>query len=159
MLRLEIEIALLEGKVAVKDLPALWNAKMEEYLGVTPPNDAVGVLQDIHWSGGMIGYFPTYALGNLVSAQLWEKINQDIPDLTDQIRAGKFEALLGLAAREDPSPRGQVRTAGTGAEGHRVQDRSGGLYPLPDEEVRRDLRSVIPTCFAVSSGPPSCSPF
>jgi carboxypeptidase Taq len=94
MLRLDIEIALLEGKVAVKDLPALWNAKMEEYLGITPPNDAVGVLQDIHWSGGMIGYFPTYALGNLVSAQLWEKINQDIPDLTDQIRAGKFEALL-----------------------------------------------------------------
>ncbi|MFH1524933.1 MAG: carboxypeptidase M32 [Chloroflexota bacterium] len=94
MLRLEIEIALLEGKVAVKDLPALWNAKMEEYLGITPPNDTVGVLQDIHWSGGMIGYFPTYALGNLVSAQLWEKINQDIPDLTDQIRAGKFAALL-----------------------------------------------------------------
>ena len=95
MLRLDIEIALLEGKVAVKDLPALWNAKMEEYLGITPPNDTVGVLQDIHWSGGMIGYFPTYALGNLVSAQLWEKINQDIPDLTDQIRQGKFDALLG----------------------------------------------------------------
>ena len=95
MLRLEIEIALLEGKVAVKDLPALWNAKMKEYLGVTPPNDAQGVLQDIHWSGGMIGYFSTYALGNLISAQLWEKINQDIPDLPDQIRLGKFDALLG----------------------------------------------------------------
>jgi carboxypeptidase Taq len=94
MLRLEIEMALLEGKVAVKDLPALWNAKMQEYLGVTPPDDARGVLQDVHWSGGIIGYFPTYVLGNLVSAQLWEKINQDIPDLNDQIRAGKFEALL-----------------------------------------------------------------
>ncbi len=94
MLRLDIEIALLGGKVAVKDLPALWNAKMEEYLGITPSNDTVGVLQDIHWSGGMIGYFPTYALGNLISAQLWEKINQDIPDLTEQIRAGKFETLL-----------------------------------------------------------------
>jgi carboxypeptidase Taq len=94
MLRLEIEIALLEGKVAVKDLPTLWNTKMKEYLGVTPPDDAQGVLQDIHWSGGMIGYFSTYALGNLISAQLWEKINQDIPDLPDQIRAGKFEALL-----------------------------------------------------------------
>ena len=94
MLRLEIEIALLEGKVAVKDLPEVWNAKMQEYLGVTPPDDATGVLQDIHWSGGMIGYFSTYALGNLISAQLWEKINQDIPDLDDQIRAGKFEALL-----------------------------------------------------------------
>ena len=94
MLRLEIEIALLEGKVAVRDLPALWNAKMQEYLGVTPPDDATGVLQDIHWSGGSIGYFSTYALGNLISAQLWEKINQDLPDLSDQVSAGKFEALL-----------------------------------------------------------------
>ena len=94
MLRLEIEIALVEGKVMVKDLPAVWNAKMEEYLGVTPPDDAVGVLQDIHWSGGSIGYFSTYALGNLISAQLWEKINQDIPDLSDQIRAGNFKPLL-----------------------------------------------------------------
>jgi carboxypeptidase Taq len=95
MLRLEIEIAVIEGKLAVKDLPGYWNAKMQEYLGVTPPNDAAGVLQDIHWSFGGLGYFSTYALGNLVSAQLWEKINQDIPDLADQIRAGKFEALLG----------------------------------------------------------------
>jgi carboxypeptidase Taq len=94
MLRMEIEIALMEGKLAVKDLPEYWNVKMNEYLGVTPTNDAKGVLQDIHWSGGMIGYFATYALGNLISAQLWEKINQDIPDLPDQIRAGKFESLL-----------------------------------------------------------------
>ncbi len=95
MLRLEIEIAMLEGQVNVKDLPDLWNSKMKEYLGVTPANDSQGVMQDIHWSGGMIGYFSTYALGNLVSAQLWEKINQDIPNLADQIRAGKFEELLG----------------------------------------------------------------
>jgi carboxypeptidase Taq len=95
MLRLEIEIAIVEGKLAVKDLPEVWNSKMEEYLGVVPPNDAKGVLQDIHWSGGMMGYFSTYALGNLISAQLWEVINQDIPDLPEQIRAGKFEALLG----------------------------------------------------------------
>ncbi len=95
MLRLEIEIALMEGKLAVKDLPEVWNTKMQEYLGVTPPNDARGVLQDIHWSGGMIGYFSTYALGNLVSAQLWEKINEDIPNLSEQIREGKFDTLLG----------------------------------------------------------------
>jgi carboxypeptidase Taq len=94
MLRLEIEMALIEGKLAVKDLPAAWNSRMEEYLGVTPPNDAKGVLQDIHWANGYFGYFSTYALGNLISAQLWEKINQDIPDLADQIRSGKFEALL-----------------------------------------------------------------
>jgi carboxypeptidase Taq len=95
MLRLELEIAMVEGRVEIKDLPEIWNSKMREYLGVTPPNDAKGVLQDIHWSGGMLGYFSTYALGNLVSAQLWEKINKDIPDLDDQIRKGDFSGLLG----------------------------------------------------------------
>ena len=95
MLRLEIEIAMVEGSVALKDLPAFWNSKMKEYLGVVPPNDALGVLQDIHWSFAGIGYFSTYSLGNIISAQLWEKINKDIPDLDAQIRNGKFDALLG----------------------------------------------------------------
>ncbi len=95
MLRLELEIGMVEGRLAVKDLPEIWNTKMNEYLGVTPTNDALGVLQDMHWSGGAIGYFSTYALGNLVSAQLWEKINADIPDLNEQIRKGKFDDLLG----------------------------------------------------------------
>jgi len=94
MLRLELEIGMVEGRIAVKDLPEIWNSKMQEYLGITPPNDAKGVLQDIHWSGGSIGYFSTYALGNLVSAQLWEKINEEIPDLSDQIRKGNFAELL-----------------------------------------------------------------
>jgi carboxypeptidase Taq len=95
MLRMELEIALLEGSLRVADLPEVWNAKMQEYLGVTPPNNALGVLQDVHWSGGMMGYFPTYALGNMVSAQLWQRIVQDIPDLAIQIEHGKFENLLG----------------------------------------------------------------
>jgi carboxypeptidase Taq len=94
MLRLELEIGMVEGTLAVKDLPEVWNAKMHEYLGITPPDDANGVLQDIHWSGGAIGYFSTYALGNLVSAQLWEKINKDIRNLDDQIRKGDFSELL-----------------------------------------------------------------
>jgi carboxypeptidase Taq len=94
MLRLELEIGMIEGTVQVKDLPDIWNAKMDEYLGVTPPNDALGVLQDVHWSGGMLGYFSTYALGNLISAQLWEKITIDIPDLSEQFRKGEFGALL-----------------------------------------------------------------
>ncbi len=94
MLRLELEIGLMEGSVQVVDLPALWNQKMEEYLGIVPPNNREGVLQDVHWSGGMIGYFPTYALGNLVSAQLWEKIHESIPNLEDQISQGKFDDLL-----------------------------------------------------------------
>jgi carboxypeptidase Taq len=95
MLRLELEIAMVEESIALKDLPEIWNAKMKEYLGITPPNDAQGVLQDVHWSYGSVGYFSTYALGNLVSAQLWEKINQDIRNLDDQIRQGEFAELLG----------------------------------------------------------------
>src|ERR1044071_5088869 len=95
MLRLELEIAMVEGNIAIKDLPEIWNTNMEEYLGVTPPDHAKGVLQDIHWSIGSIGYFSTYALGNLVSVQLWEKINKDIRNLEDQIRKGDFSELLG----------------------------------------------------------------
>jgi carboxypeptidase Taq len=94
MLRLELEIALMEGSLAVADLPAAWNAKMKEYLGITPANDAEGVLQDVHWSSGLFGYFPTYALGNLVSAQLWETLRKDLPDLDAQIEKGKFADLL-----------------------------------------------------------------
>lgn len=94
MLRLEIELGLIEGEIEVADLPEIWNTKMEQYIGLTPASDAQGVLQDVHWSGGAFGYFSTYALGNLVSCQLWEKIHQDIPDLPDHIRQGRFDALL-----------------------------------------------------------------
>jgi len=95
MLRMELEIKLLEGTLAVKDLPAAWSEGMHDYLGLVPPNDSQGVLQDVHWSAGSFGYFPTYALGNLVSAQIWEKILQDLPDINDQIRQASFEELLG----------------------------------------------------------------
>ena len=94
MLRLELEIAMLEGSLAVKDLPEAWRTRMKDYLNLEPPNDAQGVLQDVHWSGGMVGYFPTYALGNLISAQLWEKVCQEIPDLETQIERGEFSHLL-----------------------------------------------------------------
>jgi carboxypeptidase Taq len=94
MLRLELEIALLEGSLAVKDLPEAWNARMKDYLGIVPPNDKLGVLQDVHWSSGLMGYFPTYALGNLLSAQWWEKILVDIPTIENQIENGKFDELL-----------------------------------------------------------------
>lgn len=94
MLRLELEIALMEGDLKVADLPTAWNDRMNDYLGIVPPNDADGVLQDVHWSSGILGYFPTYSLGNLVANQLWEKINQDIPDLSSQIQGGDFSDLL-----------------------------------------------------------------
>jgi len=94
MVRLELEIELMEGNLKVVDLPGAWNERMNDYLGVVPPNDAEGVLQDVHWAGGALGYFPTYSLGNLVSNQLWEKINQDIPKLSSQIQKGDFSELL-----------------------------------------------------------------
>ena len=95
MLRLEMEIALMEGSLAVKDAPEAWNEKFKQYLGITPPDDAHGVLQDVHWSFGGFGYFPTYALGNLVSSQIWESMLKDIPDVEEQISKAKFDGLLG----------------------------------------------------------------
>jgi carboxypeptidase Taq len=94
MLRLELEIALMEGSLEVRDLPEAWNSRMKEYLGLTPPNDAQGVLQDVHWSQGYFGYFSTYALGNLVSAQIWETLRADVPDLEKNIAEGEFKPLL-----------------------------------------------------------------
>jgi carboxypeptidase Taq len=95
MLRFEIERALLEGQVRVADLPEVWNEKMRDYLGVTPPNDALGVLQDIHWSSGLIGYFPTYALGTVISVQLFEAALEDQHDIPARIERGDFSGLLG----------------------------------------------------------------
>ncbi len=95
MLRFELEQAMVEGRVAVQDLPALWNAKMEEYLGLRPETDAEGVLQDIHWSLGALGYFPTYALGNLMSAQLFEAARRALPGLDDEVAGGGFGGLHG----------------------------------------------------------------
>jgi carboxypeptidase Taq len=94
MLRFELENALLEGELKVKDLPKIWEEKMQEYLGIEPPNDAQGVLQDIHWSQAYLGYFPTYSLGNLMSAQLFQQAMKDIPSVPKQIEAGQFGQLL-----------------------------------------------------------------
>jgi len=94
MLRFELELALIEGNFEVSDLPDAWNTKMDEYLGITPTTDADGVLQDIHWSVGIFGYFSTYTLGNLVASMFWEKILEDIPDLESHFEVGKFDRLL-----------------------------------------------------------------
>lgn len=90
MIRFEIERALLRGDMKIKDVPGEWNRRYREYLGVEVPDDRRGCLQDVHWSFGLIGYFPTYTLGNLYAAQFWEKINADMPDLNKQIAKGKF---------------------------------------------------------------------
>lgn len=94
IIRFEIERALVRDEVAVADLPELWNRKMKEYLGIAVPNDAAGVLQDIHWSLGALGYFPTYTIGNLYAAQLWEKLRADEPAIEDAIARGEFRPVL-----------------------------------------------------------------
>ncbi|KZZ86362.1 carboxypeptidase M32 [Bacillus sp. SJS] len=94
MIRYEIEKELFNGNLAVADLPRVWNEKYEEYLGVTPPNDAKGVLQDVHWSGGSFGYFPSYALGLLYAAQIRESMLKDLPDLEERIEKGELSGIL-----------------------------------------------------------------
>ncbi|MCC7207533.1 MAG: carboxypeptidase M32 [Anaerolineae bacterium] len=94
MIRFEIETDLLAGKVKVADLPELWNTKYQEYLGITPPTDTLGVLQDVHWSSGLVGYFPTYSMGNLLSAQLYEKAVAAHPSIPDDMARGEFGLLL-----------------------------------------------------------------
>jgi len=84
----------MEGKLDAQDAPAVWNGKFQEYLGITPPDDSKGILQDVHWSFGGFGYFPTYALGNLVSAQLWSVMENDIPALDEKINQARFNDIL-----------------------------------------------------------------
>lgn len=90
MIRYEIEKGLIGGEMKVADLPAIWREKMSEYLGIQPANDRDGVLQDVHWSAGLIGYFPSYALGNLYSAQFTEALKPQVPDFTSAIEQGRF---------------------------------------------------------------------
>ena len=93
VLRFEIERDLISSDLAVEDIPQVWNEKMEEYLGVVPDNDAEGCLQDVHWSHGSFGYFPTYSLGSVLAAQLYGSADREIEDLEGDIEAGEFDAL------------------------------------------------------------------
>ncbi|AGB38174.1 carboxypeptidase M32 [Natronococcus occultus] len=95
VIRFEIERALISGDLEVEDVPEVWNDKYEEYLGVRPETDAEGCLQDIHWSHGSFGYFPTYSLGSVLAAQLYAAAEDDLGDLNDDIRAGEFDDLNG----------------------------------------------------------------
>ena len=93
ILRFELEQELIEDRLALKDLPAAWNARMDEYLGVEVPDDAHGVLQDMHWAGASMGYFPTYALGNVISVQIWERAKENLGDLDERFERGEFDEL------------------------------------------------------------------
>ena len=94
ILRFELEVAIIEGSLAIADVPAAWNERMRDLLGIEVPDDAQGCLQDIHWAFGEFGYFPTYALGNIVSGQLWQAARAALPDLETQLAAGDGSGLL-----------------------------------------------------------------
>lgn len=100
ILRYELERDLINGKIEVEDLPDLWNAKYKEYLGVTPPNDALGVLQDVHWYGGSFGYFPSYALGNLYGAQILHYMKKDLP-FEELEKQGNLKPILEWLREKD----------------------------------------------------------
>ncbi|MFC4272244.1 carboxypeptidase M32 [Sneathiella chungangensis] len=133
MLRYRLEKALLAGDLAVKDLPAAWNSGMRNVLGITPPNDRLGCLQDIHWPSGAIGYFPTYTLGALAAAQIYRAAGQKIPDLATKVRAGRFEDLIAWLRENIHSlgsslPTGDIMTSATGS-------------PLETEAFKAHLRN------------------
>ena len=111
ILRFELEMALLSGELSVGDLPAAWNDRMKKLLGITPPSDAEGVLQDVHWSAGLFGYFPTYTLGNLYGAQFAARIRDAVPDLDNRIEKGDFAPILEWQ-RENIHSFGSVYSAG-----------------------------------------------
>jgi carboxypeptidase Taq len=111
LLRFEIEQAMINGELSVGDVPAAWNERMQKYFGLTPPDDARGCLQDIHWSGGAIGYFPTYTLGNLYASQFFEQARKDLGDIDGQFAHGEFSILLGWL-RKNIHRQGQKYSAG-----------------------------------------------
>ncbi|MDX8150309.1 carboxypeptidase M32 [Patulibacter brassicae] len=126
LLRFELEVALVEGSLDVDDLPRAWNDGMRDLLGVTVPSDADGVLQDVHWSEGAIGYFPTYAVGTIVAAQLWAAAHEQLPGLDDAIAGGDL-APLREWLREHVHRHGRTRTGGEIL----AATTGGGLDPQP----------------------------
>ena len=108
VLRFEIEREMLAGNLAVADLPEAWNAKFKEFFGITVPSDTEGCLQDIHWSMGALGYFPTYTIGNLAAAQLFAKVNEEIPGMKDDLASGNYARLLEWLRRNIHEKGGQL---------------------------------------------------
>ncbi|KAF9121148.1 hypothetical protein BGW39_010824 [Mortierella sp. 14UC] len=111
ILRYEIEKALIEGDIQVADIPALWNAKMKEYLGLEVTENRLGCLQDIHWSLGMIGYFPTYSLGSIYAVQIFTHAKENIPDLEEHLAKGEFHVLRKWL-NENVHEQGSLRESG-----------------------------------------------
>lgn len=111
IIRFEIERDLIDGKLKPKDVPKVWNAKVKEYLGIQVPDDSHGVLQDVHWVLGLFGYFPTYTFGNLYSAQFWDSMKKDMPNITKDFEKGNFQEAREWL-RKHIHQHGKIYTAG-----------------------------------------------
>ena len=94
LVRFEIESEVIANRLAIKDIPDCWNSKYQEYFGVTPPNNNQGCLQDVHWSRGSIGYFPTYTYGNLIGVQIWNKLVAEVDDVNHLMETGNYRPIL-----------------------------------------------------------------
>ena len=118
LIRFELEQALLADELPVADLPGAWNEKYDQYLGIKPPSDADGVLQDIHWSAGLVGYFPTYSLGNLYASQFFEQAEADVGPLAEAVCSRRFSAAARLAVRKDSRPGSTLHGGRAGRKNH-----------------------------------------
>ena len=144
ILRFELEQELLAGSFPLEQLPEEWNRRMWEYLGIEVPDDTRGVLQDTHWAIGAIGYFPTYALGNLISAQLWEKIVADMPGPRRRSSSGASSGRCasGSASTCTATAASSRRRETLERVDRRDGDRRRAVRPLPAAQDRRDLRHL-----------------
>ena len=147
ILRFELEQAMLDDEFPLEQLPEEWNRRIHDYLGIEVPSDTEGVLQDVHWSGGSIGYFPTYALGNLISAQIWEKVTADLPDLDASIEAGEFAPLRDWL-REHLHRHGRKFTPAETLE------RVVGTSEIDPEPYVRYLRGKLADIYGIPAGAP-----
>ena len=129
MIRYELEKMMIEGDIEVDQIPDIWNEYYDRYLGISPPNRKLGVLQDIHWCMGAIGYFPTYTLGNLYAAQLLESARNDIVDHDENIRNGMFGPLLDWMRKK-------IHTRGSILEPAELIEEATGRPPTPEPFVR-----------------------
>jgi carboxypeptidase Taq len=136
ILRFELEQELVSGSLALADLPEAWNARMTELLGVDVPDDARGVLQDVHWTGARYGYFPTYALGNVLSVQIWRAVAEELTDLDAQIEAGEFEPLY-------ESLRRRIYRHGRKFTPRETLDRAIGATEIDPQPYLEYLRSKV----------------
>jgi len=142
LVRFELEQALLDGDLPAADLREAWNEKYRQYLGIAPPNDADGVLQDVHWSAGLFGYFATYSLGNLYAAQFFAKADQEIGPLTEQFSRGEFDPLRGWL-------RDRIHSVGQCYTAAELVERVTG-EPLAHEALIRHLKTKFSPLYELS---------